>query len=208
MSSGSPAGSGLESRRSVLARGPPAHLRGLHRTRCCRAAAGRREAAPAGHRSAIRHRARLRVARSRGTERLRARGSQLHEAPDRGPHTRPPSPATPAPIGRRRSNWCRACRWRTCGTRAVFTREVLNGLERIGFLYPQQIIWNKGRVVFTRTHYWYQHEPCWYVRKKNAPGTARPGRRTPRSGTRRRRSSSWADRTKRSSIIRLRSPWN
>jgi DNA modification methylase len=53
--------------------------------------------------------------------------------------------------------------------RVVFTREVLNGLERIGFLYPQQIIWNKGRTVLTRTHYWYQHEPCWYVRKKNAP---------------------------------------
>jgi ParB-like nuclease domain len=36
---------------------------------------------------------------------------------------------------------------------SVFTREVLNGLERIGFLYPQQIIWDKGRVVLTRTHY-------------------------------------------------------
>lgn len=51
---------------------------------------------------------------------------------------------------------------------SVFTREVLNGLERIGFLYPQQIIWDKTRVVLTRTHYWYQHEPCWYARKKNA----------------------------------------
>ena len=51
---------------------------------------------------------------------------------------------------------------------SVYTREVLNGLERLGFLYPQQIIWNKGRTVLTRTHYWYQHEPCWYVRKKNA----------------------------------------
>jgi DNA modification methylase len=51
---------------------------------------------------------------------------------------------------------------------SIFTREVLNGLERIGFLYPQQIIWDKGRVVLTRTHYWYQHEPCWYVRKKKA----------------------------------------
>src|SRR3954451_24266688 len=51
---------------------------------------------------------------------------------------------------------------------SLFTREVLNGLERIGFLYPQQIIWDKGRVFLTRTHYWYQHEPCWYVRKKRA----------------------------------------
>jgi DNA modification methylase len=58
---------------------------------------------------------------------------------------------------------------------SIFTREVLDGLLRIGFLYPQQIIWNKGRIVLTRTHYWYQHEPCWYVRKKNAPWFGRAG---------------------------------
>jgi DNA modification methylase len=58
---------------------------------------------------------------------------------------------------------------------SLFTREVLDGLLRIGFLYPQQIIWNKGRIVLTRTHYWYQHEPCWYVRKKNAPWFGIPG---------------------------------
>jgi DNA modification methylase len=58
---------------------------------------------------------------------------------------------------------------------SVFTREVLDGLLRIGFLYPQQIIWNKGRIVLTRTHYWYQHEPCWYVRKKNAPWYGKAG---------------------------------
>jgi hypothetical protein len=51
---------------------------------------------------------------------------------------------------------------------SVFTREVLDGLLRIGFLYPQQIVWNKGRIVLTRTHYWYQHEPCRYVRKRRA----------------------------------------
>ena len=58
---------------------------------------------------------------------------------------------------------------------SVFTREVLDGLVRIGFLYPQQIIWDKGRTVLTRTHYWYQHEPCWYVRKKNAPWFGKAG---------------------------------
>lgn len=58
---------------------------------------------------------------------------------------------------------------------SVFTREVLDGLLRIGFLYPQQIIWNKGRTVLTRTHYWYQHEPCWYLRKKNAPWFGKAG---------------------------------
>ncbi len=56
-----------------------------------------------------------------------------------------------------------------------FTREVLDGLLRIGFQHHQQIIWNKGRTVLTRTHYWFQHEPCWYVRKINAPWYGRPG---------------------------------
>jgi hypothetical protein len=36
-------------------------------------------------------------------------------------------------------------------------------------------IWNKGRAVLTRTHYWDQHEPCWYVRKKNAPWYGKAG---------------------------------
>lgn len=58
---------------------------------------------------------------------------------------------------------------------SVGTRAVLDGLERIGFLYPQQIIWDKCRVVLTRTHYWYQHEHCWYVRKKNAPWFGKAG---------------------------------
>ena len=56
-----------------------------------------------------------------------------------------------------------------------FTREVLDGLLRIGFLHHQQIVWNKGRTVLTRTHYWFQHEPCWYVRKKNAPWYGKAG---------------------------------
>jgi DNA modification methylase len=50
-----------------------------------------------------------------------------------------------------------------------FTREVLDGLERIGFVNFQQIIWRKTVPAFTRTHYFFQHEPCWYARKKNAP---------------------------------------
>ena len=62
-----------------------------------------------------------------------------------------------------------------CWHASLFTREVLDGLQRIGFLYPQQIVWNKGRTVLTRTHYWYQHEPCWYVRKKNAPWFGKAG---------------------------------
>jgi DNA modification methylase len=61
---------------------------------------------------------------------------------------------------------------------SVFTAEVLAGLLRIGFLYPQQIIWNKGRAVLTRTLYWFAHEPCWFVRKKNAPWYGKAGENT------------------------------
>jgi DNA modification methylase len=56
-----------------------------------------------------------------------------------------------------------------------FTREVLDGLLRIGFLHHQQIIWNKGRTVLTRALYWFAHEPCWFVRKKNAPWFGKAG---------------------------------
>ena len=58
---------------------------------------------------------------------------------------------------------------------SLFATEVLAGLKRIGFLYPQEIIWHKGRAVFTRTHYWWAHEPCAYVRKKNAPWYGKAG---------------------------------
>ena len=58
---------------------------------------------------------------------------------------------------------------------AKFTREVLDGLLRIGFLCHQQIIWDKTRTARTRTHYWFQHEACWYVRKKNAPWFGKAG---------------------------------
>ena len=56
-----------------------------------------------------------------------------------------------------------------------FTREVLDGLLRIGFVHHQQLVWDKGRTVLTRTHYWFQHEPCWYVRKKSAPWFGKAG---------------------------------
>jgi DNA modification methylase len=61
---------------------------------------------------------------------------------------------------------------------SAFTREVLDGLLRIGFVHWQQIIWDKGRPSLTRTHYWFQHEPCWYVRKKKAPWFGKLGENT------------------------------
>ena len=63
-----------------------------------------------------------------------------------------------------------------CWHASIYTREVLEGLLRIGYLYPQQIIWNKGRAVLTTDAlYWYAHEPCAYVRKKNAPWFGKAG---------------------------------
>ena len=56
-----------------------------------------------------------------------------------------------------------------------FTAEVLAGLLRIGFIHHQQIIWDKQRTVLTRTLYWFQHEPAWFVRKKNAPWFGKAG---------------------------------
>lgn len=83
---------------------------------------------------------------------------------------------------------------------SAFTRAVLDGLLRIGFLHHQQIIWHKDRAVLTRTLYWFAHEPCWFVRKKSAPWYGKPGRTLP-SGKHRRRSSSWAAAGKTSTII-------
>jgi len=59
-----------------------------------------------------------------------------------------------------------------------FTSDVLRGLLRIGFEHHQQIIWRKTAAALTRTHYWFQHEPCWYVRKKKAPWYGKPGENT------------------------------
>jgi DNA modification methylase len=59
-----------------------------------------------------------------------------------------------------------------------FTSDVLHGLLRIGFLHHQQIIWRKTQAALTRTLYWFAHEPCWFVRKKNAPWYGKPGENT------------------------------
>ena len=90
-------------------------------------------------------------------------------------HTKPPSPRTPGLTGRRRLQLVPSLEVAYVWHASKFTREVLDGLLRIGFLHHQQIIWNKGRTVLTRTLYWFQHEPCWFVRKKNAPWFGKAG---------------------------------
>ena len=88
-----------------------------------------------------------------------------------------------------------------------FTREVLDGLLRIGFLHHQQIIWNKGRTVLTRTHYWFQHEPAGTSGRRTHPGLESPAK-TPPSGIRHLPSSSWAPPTRRSMITLRRNRWS
>jgi len=50
-----------------------------------------------------------------------------------------------------------------------FTHLVAAGLERIGFRLSQMIVWDKERFVLSRSHYHWQHEPCWYARKPGSP---------------------------------------
>jgi len=46
--------------------------------------------------------------------------------------------------------------------------EVKSGLERIGFHVAQTIIWDKTRFAMSRSHYHWQHEPCFYARKQGS----------------------------------------
>jgi hypothetical protein len=64
-----------------------------------------------------------------------------------------------------------------------FTREVLDGLLRIGFIHHQQVIWNKGRTVLTRTHYWFHTSPAGMCARRTHRGSASQAR-TPPSGNR------------------------
>jgi len=90
---------------------------------------------------------------------------------------------------------------------SIFTREVLNGLERIGFLYPQQIIWNKGRTVLTARTTGISMSRAGMCGRRTRLGSAKQARTRP-SGIHHRRSSLWAAPTKRSSTTRPKNPWS
>jgi len=46
---------------------------------------------------------------------------------------------------------------------SLHTSEVKQSLEASGFVMRAQIIWAKDRFAFSRGHYHWQHEPCWYA---------------------------------------------
>lgn len=53
---------------------------------------------------------------------------------------------------------------------SLFTREVLDSLEACDFTHRSMIIWAKDRFTLGRGDYHWQHEPCWYVVKRNRKG--------------------------------------
>lgn len=54
---------------------------------------------------------------------------------------------------------------------AKHAADVAFGLMASGFEIRAQIIWDKGRLVLSRGHYHWRHEPCWYaVRKGRTAG--------------------------------------
>lgn len=69
------------------------------------------------------------------------------------------------------------CDWREAwrlfpGDIAYVWHGALNGsaveasLIAEGFLIRSQIIWDKGRLIISRGHYHWRHEPCWYAVRK------------------------------------------
>ncbi len=54
---------------------------------------------------------------------------------------------------------------------------VKRGLEKLGFVVRQQIVWVKAVHALGRAHYQWKHEPCWYAVKKGANASWRGGRK-------------------------------
>ena len=52
----------------------------------------------------------------------------------------------------------------------VHAAEVARSIEAAGFTVRAQIIWAKDRMVLSRGHYHWQHEPCWYAVRNGATG--------------------------------------
>jgi len=110
----------------------------------------------------------IRVARPSRAQRLRAR-REAYEAPDRGPHAYIDLARTHARIGRSLSSRrvSDRLRWHAY----IFTREVLNGLLRIGFLYPSRSSGTGPARCSTRTHYWFSMSRAGTSGRETRPGS-------------------------------------
>ena len=89
-------------------------------------------------------------------------------------HTETSISGTPEPIGPKPSNSCPACRPLTFGMRRssrAKSSPVCCGSA--SFITSRSSGTNSAPS--DRTLYWFQHEPCWFVRKKNAPWYGKAG---------------------------------
>lgn len=72
-----------------------------------------------------------------------------------------------------RADWREAWRWFP-GDVAYVWHSSLHGavveasLADAGFRTRSQIVWDKGRLIISRGHYHWRHEPCWYAVRKGA----------------------------------------
>ncbi|GJD67256.1 DNA-methyltransferase [Methylobacterium gnaphalii] len=60
---------------------------------------------------------------------------------------------------------------------ALHASEVETSLRAVGFLPRAQIIWDKGRLIISRGHYHWRHEPCWYAVRKGRTASWAGGRK-------------------------------
>ncbi len=60
---------------------------------------------------------------------------------------------------------------------ALYAGTVADSLTASGFDIRSQIIWTKERLVLSRGHYHWQHEPCWYAVRKGGRGEWAGGRK-------------------------------
>ena len=60
---------------------------------------------------------------------------------------------------------------------ALYAGTVADSLSASGFDIRSQIIWTKERLVLSRGHYHWQHEPCWYAVRKGGRGEWAGGRK-------------------------------
>lgn len=58
----------------------------------------------------------------------------------------------------------------------LYAATVQQSLEACDFAMRSQVIWAKPRLVLSRGHYHWQHEPCWYAVKKGGTGHWEGGR--------------------------------
>lgn len=52
---------------------------------------------------------------------------------------------------------------------SLFADVVIQSLENAGLIRRSLVIWDKTRLIISRCHYHWQHEPCWYAVRKNKP---------------------------------------